>query len=117
MTIEADLVATIKTVIPRVRLDFAPVGTQRPYCTLQQIGGMPVNFVNKELADNKNGEFQINVWGDSRVEVAALMLQIEAALRAASVFVAQPMSEPIADFDADVPVYGAHQDWTVWSAR
>ena len=117
MTIEADIVTVLKTVTPLVFLDFAPVTTTRPYVTFQQIGGLPINYVNKELADNKNGEFQINAWGSSRVQVAALMLQIEEALRAASAFVAEPMSQPVSDYDHDVPVYGARQDWTIWSER
>lgn len=117
MTIEASLYTALVAVTPRVFPDFAPVETTRPYVTYQQIGGTSVNFVNQELADNKNGEFQINVWSDTRIEAAALMLEIEEALRAASSFVAQPLSEPVADYDADVPVYGARQDWTIWSAR
>jgi Asp-tRNA(Asn)/Glu-tRNA(Gln) amidotransferase A subunit family amidase len=117
MTIEADLFTVLSAVTPRVFPDFAPVDTTRPYVTYQQIGGLPVNYVNQELADNKNGEFQINVWGDTRMEVSALMLQIEAALRAAAAFVAEPMSQPVSDYDHDVPVYGARQDWTIWSER
>ena len=117
MSIEADIYNTLKAVCARVFPDFAPVSTTRPYCTYQQIGGQPVNYIEQTLADHKNGEFQINVWADARSSASALMLQIEAALKGASAFTAQPLTAPISDYDADVPVYGSRQDWSIWSPR
>lgn len=117
MSVESDLKTVLATACARVFPDFAPVNTTRPYLTYQQIGGEVINFTSNDLADLKNGEFQVNVWADSRASAASTMLAIEAALRASAVFTAQPMSAPVADYDADVPVYGARQDWSIWSTR
>ena len=117
MTVEADIVTLVKTVTPSVFLDFAPTTTERPYCTIQQVGGEAVSYLDPALPDLKNGEFQINIWGTSRVQVMALMLQIEAAMIGATTFQARPMSAPVADYDADVPVFGARQDFSIWSTR
>jgi hypothetical protein len=117
MTVEADLVTVLETVADRVFLDFAKVSTARPYVTLQQVGGWGVSFSDATVPDSKHGEFQVNVWADSRVAAAALMLQVEAALIQASQFVARPIAAPVSDFDADVPVYGSRQSFSVFSDR
>lgn len=117
MTVEADLKTLLTLDCARVFPDFAPVGTVRPYVTYQQVGGEAINFVDNATPDLKHGEFQINVWADSRPTAAALMLAIEARMRGATAFTARPIGAPISDYDADVPVYGARQDFSVHSTR
>jgi len=95
----------------RVFPDFAPVRTQRPYCTWQQIGGAVINPLDHTIPDFRLPDVQINVWADTRKEAKRIALAIEAAMYAATTFTAIRMGEPIADFDADVPVYGTHQDF------
>ena len=117
MTVEADLVTVIKPLCARVFPDFAPVCTQRPYVTYQQIGGEVVRYTDDLVPSIENGAFQFNVWANSRMEAKTLIKQIESALIGAKAFQARPLSAPVADFDADVPVYGARQDFSIWSAR
>lgn len=117
MEIEKAIRDVILPLCPRVFYDFAPVETQRPYVTFQQIGGMAPVYVEGTLPDAKNGEFQINVWANKRLEASALMLQIESALVAAAGFQAKPLGGAVSDADPDVPVYGSRQDFTVWSTR
>lgn len=117
MTVEFDIYTALKAACQRVFNDFAPVGTERPYVTFQQIGGDAVNFIDGTVPDTKNGVFQVNVWADKRSESVALALQIEAALIGSSAFQAQPVAALVADFDPDVPVYGTRQDFSIWSAR
>lgn len=114
MTVEADLYNVLKVVCPRAFPDFAPVSTQRPYVTFQQIGGDVVNFVDNQVASKRNAVFQINVWSDRRTESVALARQVEEALIAATAFSARPVAALAADYDADVPVYGTRQDFSVW---
>jgi hypothetical protein len=45
------------------------------------------------------------------MQARTLIRAIEAAMRAASAFDARPMSEPVDDFDADIPVYGSLQSF------
>jgi len=117
VTVEADIRAAIVTVTPRVFPDFAPHGTTRPFVTYQQIGGDALNYWEQAMPDKKNGLIQINVWSDTRAEAASLILAIEGAMRTASAFNAKATSSHVADFDAEVPIYGARQDFTVWSTR
>lgn len=118
MTIEADIFATIAPLVGnRVFPDVAPIGTTRPYVTYQQIGGRSIAFMDKTLPSKKNGYFQINVWADTRATAASLTLQIDSELRLSALFQAAPQSEPIADQDPDLNLYGTIQDWSIWSSR
>lgn len=111
MTFEADLFTLLKTVTPRVFPDFAPVSTPRPYVTFQQVGGDVLNPLDNAAPGVRMPEIQVNVWSDTRAEAMSLIRSIEAAVRGASTFTARPLGEAVADFDADVPVYGARQDF------
>lgn len=117
MTVEADIRAALLPVCARVFPDFAPVNETRPYVTYQQIGGEAPGFLGREVPSKQHGIFQINVWSNTRIEAAALAIQIEAAMVAATAFQASAESAPVADFDADVPVRGTRQDFGVWSDR
>lgn len=114
MTFEADLFALLKAVTPRVFPDFAPVSTQRPYVTYQQIGGRVINPLANVSPGRRNSELQINVWSNSRSEALALSRAIEDAMRAATAFQARPISAAVSDYDADIPVYGCRQDFSCW---
>lgn len=118
MTVEADIFALLQGLVGgRVFPDVAPFGTARPYLTYQQIGGEVINYTDAQLPDKQNGYFQINVWAASRVEAAALALQVDTAFRSASAFQAEPQAGPIATHDTDLELYGTIQDFSIWSAR
>lgn len=117
MTVETDLCAVLETVVTQAFPDVAPVDTPMPYATYQQIGGETVNYTDGALPSLKNGLFQVSVWGESRIQVAAAALQIEAALIDAAPFQAQPVAAPAADYDEDMERYGSRQDFSIWSNR
>jgi hypothetical protein len=117
MTLEVDLYNVLKGICPRTFPDFAPVSTTRPYVTYQPIGGQVINPISNEVPNKQNTEYQINVWADRRADASALMLQIEAALRQATAFVARPLSAQVGNSDADIPVYGSSQDFSIWGDR
>lgn len=117
MTVEADIKTVLAAVCARVFPDFAPVGTTRPYVTYRQVGGDVIAPLDKTVPGQAFRMFQINVWANSRASAALTMAAIDSAMRQAAAFVALPNSEPISDFDADVPVYGAEQDWTIFGDR
>lgn len=112
MSFEADVIAVLKTVTPRVHMDFARVTSQRPYVTWQQVGGDVVNYIGNEAPDAHLPEIQVNCWADTRAECMTLIRAIEVAMRGATAFTARPMGAAVADYDADVPVYGARQDFS-----
>jgi hypothetical protein len=114
MTFEADLFTRLRTVADRVFPDFAPVTTARPYVTYQQIGGQVVTLLASTAPGIRQSEVQINVWSDTRAESMELAREIEAAMSTATAFTARPAGDVVADYDADVPVYGARQDFRCW---
>lgn len=112
MSFELDLYAVLNAVAPdAVYPDFAPVDTPRPYVTWQKIGGPMLNPVGGEASGLRSLEVQCNVWADTRMQATAQIRAIEAGMRAATAFDARPMSEPVDDFDADIPVYGSLQSF------
>lgn len=118
MTVEAGIFAALSPLFAgRVYPDVAPAGTAAPYCTYQQIGGRVIRYTDNVTPDKKHGSFQINVWAASRVQAAALALQVEDALLASTAFVAEIESGPIARHEPDTGLYGTTQDFGLWSAR
>ena len=118
MTVEADIFNALKGLVAnRCYPDFAPLSTVRPYITYVQIGGEALSYTDNTLPDGKHGRFQINVWGDTRSSVSALMLQVEAIMIQATAFQARPVSAPSSDYDHDMLVYGSMQDFNVFSTR
>lgn len=116
MTVEADIKTVLGTVCARVFPDFAPVGTTKPYVTFQQIGGDVINPLGKEVPNLRHMEMQVNVWANSRASAISTSRAIEDAMRVATQFTAKPVSAAVSDFDADVPVFGSRQDFSIWHA-
>jgi hypothetical protein len=117
MSMEADLTVLLKGICPRVFPDFAPASTGRPYVTYQQIYGEAIPYLGREVPTKQNAVMQVNVWSDTRKEAKAMILQIEEALIRYPAFQASPVAAPVSDFDADVPVYGSRQDFSIWADR
>mgnify|MGYP000102249442 CR=1 FL=1 len=114
MTFEADLFTLLKLEATRVFPDFAPVTTQRPYVTYQGIGGAVINPLDNSAPGKRNAEVQITVWSNTRKEALTISRAIETRMRAASAFQARPLAAEVADYDADIPVYGCRQDFSCW---
>lgn len=113
MTIEATLFTTLKTLVAnRVYPDVAPVGTVRPYLTYQQVGGAAVNFLDPTVPSKKRFRFQVNVWGDTRSQVAALAIQVEDALRAVTALQTTVEGAPIASYEPETNLRGSVQDFS-----
>lgn len=118
MTVETDIEAAVASLVgARCFPDFAPPGAAAPYAVYQQVGGESVTFLERAQPSKKNGRFQITVWALTRIQAAAINLQIEAAMVAATAFNATPFGAPIADYDETTRLRGARQDFEVWSDR
>ena len=117
MSIESNLTALLKTICPRTFPDFAPFDTVRPYVTYQAIGGQIINPLGNELPNKRNTNVQINIWSNTRLEANSIIEQVEVAMRASTQFIARPQAAPMGGFDADIPVYSAIQDFTIWGDR
>lgn len=114
MSIEAKLYTTLSPLFGgRVFPDFAPTGTAKPYCTYQQVGGKPVNFMGAESSDKKNARIQINVWAETRLSAQSLIRQIE-DLAVQAPLLGSIESGAVATFDEANQVRGARQDFSFW---
>lgn len=102
-------------VADRVYPDVAPEAAARPYITYQQIGGVPVNFVEGGVPDKRNARFRVNVWADTRAMVAATCLEAEYALRNAAALQTTVMTNPVALNDPDTRLRGTSQDFSFWT--
>lgn len=118
MTVESDLFALLSPLAgARVYPDVAPAGVARPCITYQQVGGESLAYIEAGVPNAKNGRFQVNCWGTTRLAVAALALQVENAMLTASAFQARPLGGPTAVYEEDPPMFGTRQDFSIWSTR
>lgn len=114
---EANLVAVLKTLCPRVFPDVAEYSTPTPYITFQHIGGVPLRYVDNAATGLRHTMVQINTWAATRAEALSLSRSIEEALCAATAFTARPDSEPLGDVDEDTDRRGCLQDFSIWAPR
>lgn len=114
MSFETNLYTVLASATPRVFPDFAPLATRRPYATFQQIGGSVVQALSNQAPGGRWSEVQVNVWSDTRAEAMTVIRAIETAMTAATTFTARVAGDVVADYDADVPVYGALQSFRCW---
>jgi hypothetical protein len=117
MTMEADLVAVLRGLCPKVHPDVAPQGSVPPWVTYQQTGGQPLRYVDNQPMSLRHTRMQIDVWHTSRAAALVLIRQIEEALAGAAAFTARPDSEPVSNSEPDLGWYNSQQDFEIWAAR
>jgi hypothetical protein len=119
MSVEQDLKELLNPLAAsRVFPDLAPAAAALPRITYQQIGGESISFLERTtLPSKKNGRFQINAWAETRIEAAALALQIENTMLLTGVFQTEAQGSPVAVYEPDTKLYGTRQDFSIWSAR
>lgn len=118
MTVEADLKTLLAPLVSgRVYPDLAPLGAARPCITYQQVGGESVSFVERALPSKENARMQVNVWADTRADAKAIIKLAEAALITAATMQVEAIGASQATYEPDTKVYGAMQDFSVWSDR
>ena len=119
MSIEAAVHTVIATVCPRVYPVLAPIRAQRPYVTVQNIGGTPTYYLNRAPADKRVLRLFVKSWALSKVDALALARQVEVAMMAATTFTARVESELLDDVETDVEpwLYSELQEFVVIGAR
>ena len=114
---ESDLVALLEAICPRVSPDVAPLSTQRPYITYQQIGGRSLRWLDNTASDKRHALMQINVWHSQRSLANAMANAVEEAMCGSSAFMATPQGELQATHEEDLGLYGTIQTFGIYSAR
>ena len=118
MTVESDLYGILKGLVSnRCFPDFAPLGTFRPFITFEQVGGEALSFLDGTLPDKKHGRFEISVYADSRAACAAIALQVESVMAAATPFQSMAIHAPISDYADEVKIYSSTQNFSIYSTR
>lgn len=115
MSMESILTAALVNLCPRVYPDIAPENTGKPYLTWQQVGGEPVNFVDGGVPSKKNARVQVNVWAATRLDAAALAVQVEDALRGVTALQTTVLGSPIAIYEPETKLRGSMQDFSFWT--
>jgi hypothetical protein len=115
MTVEADLYTCLQGLVGgRVYPDVAPQPVAKPYITFQQVGGQAIAFLESAVVGKRNGRFQVNVWGVTRIEAAATMRAAEDALVVNTTLRAIPQAAPVSTYEPETGLYGARQDFSIW---
>lgn len=117
MSMEADLVALLQPVCPRIYPDVAPAGVAKPYMTWQALGGEVLSFLDNTVGDKRNTLLQVNAWALTRKEATTLIRQAEDAIRTSAAFVARPQGEAVSLHEPDTGLYGSIQRFSIWAAR
>jgi len=119
MTIESNVHAAIATVCPRVFPILAPLKTTRPYVTVQNIGGTPNYYIDRQQADKRTLRLLVKTWANGKDEAVALARQVEAAMMAATAFTARVESELLDDVETDAEpwLYSELQEFVVIGPR
>jgi hypothetical protein len=84
------------------------------YVTYQQVGGVPVNFVDGGVPGKRNTRMQINVWARTRSESDALAIQVEDALRLETALQTTVLGSLIAVYEPETKLKGSMQDFSFW---
>jgi len=113
MSIESTIFAALAPLVAnRCYPDLGPDPVTRPYITYQQVGGEAVNFLDPTVPDKKRSRFQVNVWGDTRAQVAALAAQVEDTLRVVTVLRTTVMGAPVGSYEPDTKLRGTFQQFS-----
>jgi hypothetical protein len=115
MTIETDLVMALSLtfggrVYPDTNDD--PAGLTLPFCTFQQVGGVPLNYMDG-VPTARNARMQFNVWAKTRNEANTLMRAIDVIVRSAP-FHGTSLGDLIATYEETTKTRGAMQDFSLW---
>lgn len=118
MSAEATVFTVLTSLVSgRVYPDVAPEGSALPRIVYQQVGGVAEVFTEGALPDKENGRMQIACWATTRAAAVALAQQVEATLVATTAFQAEPLGARSSVYEEDTKLFGARQDFSIWSTR
>lgn len=114
MTVEGEIARALGVLVGnRVYPDTAPEGVVLPFIVYQQVGGVPLDFL-EGLPDKRNGRFQVEVWAARRAQASGLIRQVEDIVRTDPVLMGTTLAGALATYDSVLNWYGAQQDFSIW---
>ena len=84
----------------------------RPYITFQQVGGLPVNYLESKRPSKSRGRFQVNVWADDLDGAVAIARQAEQVLVESTVLRGFVETGQVSSFEGDTGLFGVRQDFS-----
>lgn len=120
MSLQTSLVTVLTSLVSgRVYPRTAPPLPTFPLIIYQGVGGQSIAFLEGGTAPSKkNARVQIIAWvATTAIAAETLAEQIDAAMRAATAFNAEPLGEAEDLFEEDLNLYGSRQDFSVWINR
>lgn len=115
-TLNAKLVAVLKTVCAQVHPNTAAWATPRPYLVYQRLGGEVWDYEDNTPSAEQHASVQVTAWADTDAGALALITAVEAALRGAATVVAWPDSQPRDDSAADLGRFAYSQDFGIYAS-
>lgn len=118
MSAEALLTTLLAPLVSgRMYPDVAPLDSDLPRIVYQQVGGDSVVFIEGTLPNTENARMQLACWATTRAAALDLAKQVETAIVASPAFQGRPISARVSDYEEDTELYGARQDFSIWSTR
>lgn len=114
MTVEDNIYAALKSLVSgRVERDLYK-GAIKPYIVFQQVGGIPLGFLEAAMPSKRNGRFQVCVWDLTRDGAAAIARQAEQVLVESPTLIATAETAMVAIYEPETGLYGTRQHFSIW---
>lgn len=105
--------AAITAVIPNCYGTVAPANAARPYAIWQRIGGDAPEYLDNEDPQVDNALVQVEIFASDIMTPKDLIKALASALRAHPDLIVRPNGGPRDDFDHDMQLFSAAQDFSV----
>lgn len=105
--------AAITAVIPNCFGTVAPAKAKTPYVIWQRIGGETSEYLDNEDSQVDGADVQIRIFSQDILEPKRLMPLLVSALRKYPDLTIRPVGNFRDDFDHDMNLFSADQDFTV----
>lgn len=110
-----ELQAALSSQPLKVYFDTAPANAPFPYCIVQGVGGVPIQFLEGLLPEQECLRLQIYTWGKSRAASWTAASTIESLV--AANMVSYPAAQKSTTYDSTIDAYGTQFDVYVWTNR
>lgn len=116
MLAEIAVYLAIKHLAPTYPL-VAPAGAPSTRIVYQQVGGFVVNYQEDTSSDVDHGRIQVTCWSPEQPTSANLCESVSETLILAPNLQARPVGARVSVYENDTKLYGARQDFSVWSPK
>lgn len=110
---DLELHAAIAAVIPNCYGTVAPADAPEPYAIWQRVGGEYSEYMDNDTSQVDTATVQVRVFSRDILEPKTLIAQLREALRQHPTMVIRPQGGPMDDYDHDMSLFVADQNFEV----